>query len=276
MTTFDDAIASAAAAPDPVARNRAITGVYAHLGRALADVVGHDDANWLHFGAWASASAGEVISGNRRAPGFSRRAVVEGNTAIITDIGPRFARFLEHAQAHRDVPARLDAILGDPALTESPELADAFACYARLASSSHGMTDRRERAQLMFRANVRVAHHEQRFADPLIDAAIPGQGILGALASPIITVGLPERTVRVTRDVPRPRYLGGAAWPDVLDRLDDPVLADLARLYRQDPNSAVHSNAPDWQDLNERMGYIFCLFRAYQCDPDLQGSPLEA
>lgn len=275
MSRFDDAIASTAGVADPVARNRAITAVYVDIGRAVAHVVGNDDANWLHFGSWASASAGEVISGARRAPGFSRRAVIEGNTAIITDVGPRFAAFLDHTRAHGSAPSLLDAVLEDPLLTESAELADAFSCYARLAIERDPSGDPHERAQLMLRANIRIAHHEQRFADPMIDAAIPGGGLLGALASPLITVGLPERTVRVAQDVPRPRYLGGAAWPDVLDVLDDPVLVDLIRLYRQDPDSARHSNAPDWQDLHERMGYICCLFRAYQRDPDLQTSPLE-
>ncbi len=274
MLVDDRLIAAAVEIDSPGPRNRAITSAYAVLARALESVLGDRDANWLHFGAWASASAGTVIRGDRMTPKNVRAAVLKGNTAIIGDIGPRFARFLALHSGSAGVPELRSRVADDPLLTESQELADAFDCYARLASPASDELDDRTRAQLTLRANVQVAHHEQAYADPIIDEAIPGGSLLGALSSTGVTFRIPDGTLRVTRDVPRPRYLDGAQWPAVLDALDDPGLVALAAGFRQDESSTRHSDAPDWQDLDERMGFIFCLFRSYQRDAAIRQSPL--
>ena len=273
MDSLESLIDEAVSVPEPQARNRSITSVYVALSRAMEAVVGATDANWLHFGAWASASAGAVIRGERVGDRWAAQDVLSGNTAIIADIGPRFARFLRLHEVSRG-SAELDSLVSrDPRLNESSELADAFSCYAALTAGRPAQSDDRSRAQMMLRANVQVAHHEQRFADPLIDAAIPGGWLLGTMASQAVIVRLPDGNLHVTRDVPRPTYLCGEQWPAELNALDDPALVTLARRYGQDTDTAVSSNAPDWQDLNERMGFIFCLFRAYQRDPALRGGP---
>ena len=271
MTTFERSIAKTVRIPDPEARNREITSLYVRLSRAMERVVGRTDANWLHFGAWASASAGTVIRGESPGSQWAAPDVLAGNSAIIADIGPRFSRFLQLHESSRSTSEFGSLVSGDPLLTESAELADAFASYAALAAPE-AVTDR-QRAQLMLRANVQVAHHEQRFADPLIDAAIPGGSLLGTVTSQAISFRLPDGEIRVTRDVPLPTYLCGEQWPAALDVLDDPALLALASRYAQDPHSTRASNAPDWQDLDERMGFIFCLFRAYQRDPAITGGP---
>jgi hypothetical protein len=48
--------------------------------------------------------------------------------------------------------------------------------------------------------------------------------------------------------------------------LDDPDLHQLAGRFGQDLHSAVHSDAPNWESYDERMGYIFTFLRAYQQD----------
>lgn len=53
--------------------------------------------------------------------------------------------------------------------------------------------------------------------------------------------------LELSHDVPRPAYLGGG----------------------QDPHSAHGSGAPDWESYHERMGYIFTLLRAHQCDSSM-------
>ena len=70
-----------------------------------------------------------------------------------------------------------------------------------------------------------------------------------------------------------PGYLGGEQWPTALRALRDPRLVELARAYGQDVDSARRSNATSWEHFEERMGYIFCFFRAYQRDPALRGLP---
>ncbi|MBI1351491.1 MAG: hypothetical protein GC156_10265 [Actinomycetales bacterium] len=268
-------IATSVRIPDAAARNRAITETYVSLSRALAGILGSRDANWLHFGAWASASAGVVIRGEGHAPRAVMDTVLVGNSAIIADIGPRFVRFLDlvdGGQAGRELD---QYVAEDPLLAETAELADAFACYARLAAPDGATTTARQRAQLMLRANVQIAFHEQRCADPIIDDAVPGGALLGALTSQAIQFHLPDATLRVSRDVPRPAYLRGRQWPDDLVTLEDEHLARLASAYGQDDDSTRASNATDWQDLQERMGFIFCLLRAYQQDPSIRENPLE-
>ena len=261
---------------DPVARNRAITAEYVRLAHDLGAVVGTTDANWLHFGAWASASAGIAIRGEHLPVDLGvdagRTAVLRGNTAIISDVAPRFEAFLDCAQRHE--PARLAAaVRAHPLLGASDALADAFACYAALASDPPPTGP--ARAQLMLRANLGIAHHEQQFADAVIRDAVPGGSVVGRLASLAIVLRLPDGDLRVSRDVPPPGYLAGRPWPADLAVLTDDRLLALAAAYGQDLTTPVHSDAPDWQDFDERMGYIFCLFRAYQQDPAIRRPPLE-
>jgi hypothetical protein len=267
-----DHLSSITDEPDPARRNHAITAHYVRLSRRMEQVVGSTDANWLHFGAWASASAGVVIRGDHvpiELPvDVGREAVLAGNTAIIADVAPRFERFLDIAATSRSV---VEDVSTDHLLTETSHLADAFRCYSLLAAT--GVTAAPERAQLMLRANLGIAHHEQAFADTLIDAAIPGRGLVGRLATATIVLQFPDGDLRVSRDVPAPAYLDGRQWPDDLDPITDPQLLRLAEEYGQHLDSTRHSDAPDWQDLDERMGYIFCLFRAFQQDPAIRTSP---
>lgn len=98
---MDDSLDAIMAADDPAARNRAITALYVRLSRRTAGVVGGQDANWLTFGAWASASAGRFIRGDE----------------LPVDWGA-------------------DRVPVTPGLNDFPELVDAFQPYARAAACS--------------------------------------------------------------------------------------------------------------------------------------------
>jgi hypothetical protein len=259
---------------DPVARNYAITRVYHQMSEQVAGVVGRSDANWLTFGAWASSTAGRFIRGEGVPTRWGASAVAEGNAAIIADIGPRFARFLLLA-GDVDAPSLPDAVSDDPRLTESEELAEAFGCYAVLVAGGTdgpGPDDVR-RAELMLRANLLVAHHEQRFADDFIDDAIPLGGVAGILATRFVSIGIPDGDLDVCRAVPQPSYLAGRQWPDALATIRDARVRDLLVAYGQPVDDVTESAASSWEDFDERMGFIACFFRAYQRDPDLFALP---
>ena len=257
---------------DPGARNYAITRTYWDLARRLDGVLGTQDANWLTFGTWASASAGRFIRQESLPVGWGVEAVAAGNAAIITDIAPRFVAFLDLAREWG--PSGLaPAVASCPELTATAELAESFECYARAAGLGAGADDDTIHAELMLRANTLIAHHEQRLADVFVDRALPLSGHVGTLATLAVTLSLPEGEVRVSHDVAPPSYLGGEQWPAPLRALRDPRLVDLARAYGQDVDSARRSNATSWEDFDERMGYIFCFFRAYQRDPALRSLP---
>jgi hypothetical protein len=278
-------VARVVAQPDPLARNAAITRGYHALSEAVAALLGRDHANWLTFGQWASAEARESIDGTG-VPPLARpffgeeiaRAVAAGNAAIFGDVAPPFIRFVTLFAACRRSGANVTearaALLADPQVAASEDLVRAFGAYAdALELRLDGDPAPRRRAARMLVANVSVGAHEQRVADPYVRAAIPGRWISAVVATSHMGLRLPEGTLALHRDVPPPPYLGGAMFPPDLVHLDDVDALALARRFGQDPESAVDSDAPDWESYGERMGFIFTLLRAHQCDPALFGLP---
>lgn len=275
---------------DVVERNRAITRGYHALSEAVAALLGRSDANWLTFGQWASAEAGRAIRGES-IPALARpllggaieRAVAGGNAAVFGDVGPPFARFVvafrDHPSAQHDpgeAAAILEALFATPELRESVDLRDAFAAYVDVLLLRHTSPDlAARRAQRMLVANVSVGAAEQVVADPFVKAAIPGRSIVAVIATAHLGIHLPDASLALDRDVPPPAYLGGAQFPPELAALDDPDLCALAARFGQDPSSAADSDAPDWEDYQERMGFIFTFLRAYQRDPALFVMPTD-
>jgi hypothetical protein len=273
-------IAQVVAITDPLERNTTITCGYHELSEAVAGILGRDHANWLTFGQWASAEARASIDG-RAVPEAVRpffgseiaAAVTAGNAAIFGDVAPPFIAFV---RAYRDLghtpgPGALEQarvrLLADPRIAGSEDLGRAFGAYADAVELlAAGDPDPARRAQRMLVANASVGAHEQVVADPYVRAAIPGRWISAVVATSHMGLTLPEGVLERSRDVPPPAYLGGAAFPPLLARLDDPDARALARRFGQDLQSAEASDAADWESYEERMGFIFTLLRAYQCD----------
>ncbi|HYO41693.1 MAG TPA: hypothetical protein VES19_00715 [Candidatus Limnocylindrales bacterium] len=276
-------VAHVVADPDPLRRNAAITRGYHALSEAVAAILGHDHANWLTFGQWASAEARESIDGTG-VPAVVRpffgdeimRAVADGNAAIFADVAPPFIRFVtiysdtrERTDAASRQRAR-EALLATPQIAASEDLVRAFGAYADAVELlAAGDPDPARRAERMLVANASVGAHEQHVADPFVRAAIPGRWISAVVATSHMGLRVPEGVLELQHDVPLPGYLGGAQFPPGLDRLDDPEALALAVRFGQDPDSAEGSDALDWESYDERMGFIFTLLRAYQGDPAL-------
>ncbi len=283
-------IATIVAIPDIIERNHAITRGYHALSEAVAALLGRGDGNWCTFGQWASAEAGRAIRGES-IPRLIRpilgpeieRAVADGNAAVFGDVGPPFARFVtafRDAPAARRDPERADAVLAElctwDELVGSPDLARAFRAYTDVLLLGDGTDAERgeHRAQRMLVANVSVGAAEQIVADPFVRAAIPGRSLLAVIATAHLGIHLPDATLALDRDVPAPTYLGGLPFPRALMELNDPDLLMLADRFDQDPSSAAHSHAPDWEEYKERVGFIFTFIRAYQQDPALFALPV--
>jgi hypothetical protein len=276
-------IARVVAEPEPLVRNAAITIGYHALSEAVAWILGHDNANWLTFGQWASAEARGSIDGSS-VPAVVRpffgedisRAVADGNAAIFADVAPPFIRFVGLFATVRDTPdpAELgpvrEALLDDPLIAVSGDLVRAFGAYADAADLlAAGDPDPGRRAERMLVANASVGAHEQRVADPFVRAAIPGRWISAVAATSHMGLRIPEGVLELERDIPPPAYLGGAQFPPALEDLQDPEAMELALRFGQDLGGATASGAPDWESYDERMGFIFTLLRAHQCDPAL-------
>ena len=79
---------------------------------------------------------------------------------------------------------------------------------------------------------------------------------------------LEGKDLDVCRDVPAPSYLVGRRYPEVLDRLVNVELCELARRFGHAIGDDVGaSDAATWESFEERMGYIFAFFRAFARDP---------
>lgn len=290
-------VARVVAMPDPLRRNAAITRGYHALSEAVAAILGYDHANWLTFGQWASAEARDSIDGTG-VPAVVRpffgeeiaRAVADGNAAIFADVAPPFIRFAtlfagagagsgtgSGARSGADPGALAqarEAILAEPQVAASEDLVRAFGAYADAASMlADGDPEPQRRAERMLVANASVGAHEQHVADPYVRAAIPGRWISAVVATSHMGLRVPEGMLELAHDIPPPAYLGGASFPAALERLDDRDAIELAVRFGQDLGSADASSALDWESYDERMGFIFTLLRAYQCDPALFALP---
>jgi hypothetical protein len=277
---------------DPVARNVAITHGYHELADAVAGLLGHDNANWLCYGQWASAEAGRAIR-RETIPLLLRpfigdevaEAVAGGNAAVFGDVGPTFVRFVVAFEAEpeavhdRERAMRiLDRLLAHPQLAASEDLQRAFRAYtdAMLLRGDPAPDAAVRRAQRMLAANTSIGAHEQVVADPFVRAAIPGSSLIAVAATAHLGIHIPDGALELDADVPAPTYLDGAAFPAALADLHDPDVLELAARFGQDLTSAIHSDAPNWEDYRERMGYIFTFLRAYQQDPRMFELPPDA
>jgi hypothetical protein len=270
---------------DPLQRNAAITRGYHDLSEAVAGLLGRRHANWLTFGQWASAEARRSIDGEA-VPAAIRplvgddvaAAVAAGNAAIFADVAPPFIRFVREMRPVTSPDPQIEAAFGrlaaHPQLAGSEDLTSAFRAYAdALRLRLLGEEGSQAFANRVLVANASVGAHEQRVADPFVRAAIPGRWIAAIAATMHMGIRIPEGVLELSRDVPPPDYLGGAMFPPGLETLADPDALALAVRFGQDPDSAARSDAPDWESYDERMGFIFTLLRAHQCDPALFALP---
>ena len=295
---------------DPIARNYAITDGYHRLSMQMGTFVCHENANWTTFGQYASAAAGRTIRGEN---GWLQKllapraddVVAEGNRAIFADIAPPYEALIALLRAHLqkaeadELRGWLDRdILERRSLDVSDTMAVALRAYLEaaimkrdaLARGDDGVVARRAVAQQILKGNLAIAAHEQELAQPFIERAIPDTvaWVLGRifnalptddiceLATGRIELDAGDEHLWVCRDVPRPRYLEGAQYPDDLLELEDPwIIEQLPAWDNQKLNDTTRSDADNWQEYAERMGYIFHFFRSYQRMPGLFDGPAD-
>lgn len=118
---------------------------------------------------------------------------------------------------------------------------------------------------------VPVSSVVRRMTSIRLDALITCR-MKGILATRLVSIGLPDGDPDVCRTVPRPSYLAGWQWPTVLQTIDEARVRELLS-YGQPVDDASESAAPTWEEFDERMGFIVCLFRGYQRDPVLFALP---
>ncbi len=177
----------------------------------------------------------------------------------------------------------LEVALADSLFDPAPDLADALEAYQAAVVLREIVGDPPSDseadsalAELMLLGNVKVAAHEQRIADDLIDEAMPLGGLFGRITTRFVEVITPDGPLDVCRDVPIPGYLAGNRYPPVLAQLARAELCELAdRFDHALDGNVIGSRATCWECYDERMGFIFCFFRAFARDARYFDVPTE-
>jgi hypothetical protein len=154
--------------------------------------------------------------------------------------------------------------------------------------------DAKRKAELMLLANFKVGLHEQTRLQPHIEGAMNApvrEGLLDVLASgrpaaaggesimrawrhlatrAVMHYRLPYGALPVSGDLPR--LPTRRTYPDVLADLDHPELETVVHRYGTQSGPRLFKSR-DWANLDQRMQFIFELFRTRQKSLELFDPP---
>jgi hypothetical protein len=294
------AISEACAEPQPALSNRAITQVHYELSEALAERLGRcGGPNFHTWAVWGSRKAGVTIrqedldsairnatvtagivggiigaaaglsSGRllriltepvnatigtilgtvaggwtgRRIAIWSREKasslVLAGNQTVLVDIGTQSARFLElleNGASSEDRRTFLAGLRPGPTETQGQDrLATAFRSYLVAFDS----TDPAIKREAMIAGNCEIVYHEHIRLEPYIRGAMPFI-IRRCATDRLMSYEIGDKTLKVGQDL---------------------------------PNNETSTAARDWTRTEERMRYVFSLFRSQHDAPEVFSAP---
>lgn len=220
------------------------------------------------LGAVVGAAAGRALArwSRRRASAL----VLEGNRTVLEDIGGRTLAYLRALAA--GTPGALAAFFASfrPGPTErggQDLLAEAFARY----DAARTEQDLQRRCEATYFANCLAVLHEHVRLDPLIRGAMP-YIVRRCVTQRLMTYDVGRSVYSVSQDVPA---FGATPFPPELRELRDPrvraFLEQAATHGHLDPLRGTR--ARDWTRLEERMRYVFLLFRAKHTDSEVWSAP---
>jgi CRP-like cAMP-binding protein len=221
-----------------------------------------------------------------------------GNIKVFGEIGPIFAQMTtEFHDAREFDPAALDGFIERLALRTGPSdaggqdtLRQAIAHYY----DAMFQPDPKRKAELMLLANFKVGLHEQIRLQPHIAGAMNApvaDDLFEVLGSPqwanearesmtrawrhlatraIMRYRLPYGAVPVSGDLPL--LPNRRTYPDVLATLEHPELKAVAHRYDTHSGPRLFKSR-DWANLDQRMQFIFNLFRTRQKSLELFDPP---
>lgn len=284
---------------DKVERNQNVTDSYHEISQDFDDFLnppGKEDAgnNWFDYAKWASREVGDGIQGKDLPTGSgltdAQDILSEGNTKVYDDIAPDAQAFLkEFGQDQEFDQAKYDEWSKRFGDDEGGQLKkDAFGAYYEARFED----DPKKRQELTLLGNLKIAEHEQKLLDPVIDKAfdpVDNSGWLGTAAKiaggPVggfVVDKLGEQGARIfgNPDIKVPDGQGGFANPSLKDDLQgqvpgnlqdpqDPRLQEMLSDWGADTNSLEGTGAGDWSDLDQRMKYISQMMKTNANNEDL-------
>lgn len=238
---------------------------------------------WLTKLHWViiplSALFGMVCGGlvGRQIAIYSRREaarlILTGNRIVLEDIGKQTARFvaLFHDKSEED-PVALEEYLaglrpGDTASGGQDLLRRAFAQYyaARYA------TDLKQKHEAAYFANCLAVYHEHIRLEPYIKKSMPFI-IRRCATKRMMQFDVGAVCLKVSEAVPA---LDGVPFPDTLHDLSNEELSAFLSVENEWARSG-NGPARDWTNINDRMRYIFRLFRALHLERAVLDQPYKA
>ena len=275
MTTFEQwikAIKDACIEPDPARSNQLITRLHYLLSEALAARLGREGGpNFHSWAVWGSRKAGVTIRqedldsaiGNatmtaglvgcvigavtgvfgRQLAIWSRakaaKLMLRGNQIVIQDIGEQSARFLgllENGATSEGREAFFAGLRTGPTERHGQDrLATAFHSYLAAFDSN----DLEAKRAAMIAGNCEIVYHEHIRLEPYIRGAMPFI-VRRCVTQRLMTYQIGERVLTVGEDVP------GIPTPTA---------------------------ARNWAKIEERMRYVFALFRKFHNAPEVFSMP---
>ncbi|WP_263353584.1 hypothetical protein [Acidicapsa acidisoli] len=220
------------------------------VGSVIGAATGVLAGRWLHWGPYYStavigAGIGTLTGGwtGRQIAIWSRekaaRLILQGNQTVLQDIGEQSARFLELLENDATREGREAFFAGlRPGSTErhgQDRLATAFRSYLAAFDSNDLETKRAE----MIAGNCEIVYHEHIRLEPYIRSAMPFI-IRRCATRRLMTYEIGEKVLTVGEDLP------GIPTPTA---------------------------AKNWAKIEERMRYVFALFRKFHNSPEVFSAP---
>lgn len=221
------------------------------------------------FGMFCGSAVGRQIAIYSRRE--AARLILTGNRIVLEDIGGQTARFvaLFHDKSEEDADA-LKAFLAElrPGKTASGGqdlLRQAFTQYyiARYAK------DLKQKHEAAYFANCLAVYHEHIRLEPYIKKSMPFI-IRKCATKRLMQFDVGAVCLKVSEAVPA---LDGVPFPDTLHQLSSRELSDFLDGENEWRGGLGSGPARDWTNINERMGYIFRLFRAMHLERSVFDKP---
>jgi hypothetical protein len=220
------------------------------VGSVIGAAMGIFAGRWLHwapdyFTAAVGASVGALTGGLTGrviaiwSRGKAAKLILMGNQIVIQDIGEQSARFLEllenGATSERREAFFAGLRVGPTERQGQDRLATAFHFYLAAFDSN----DQEAKCAAMIAGNCEIVYHEHIRLEPYIRGAMPFI-VRRCATQRLMTYEISERVLTVGEDLP------GIATPTA---------------------------ARNWAKIEERMRYVFALFREFHNAPEVFSKP---
>ncbi|MDT4897590.1 MAG: hypothetical protein QOH25_2667 [Acidobacteriota bacterium] len=221
------------------------------------------------FGMFCGSAVGRQIAIYSRRE--AARLILTGNRIVLADIGKQTARFVElfHDKEEEDADS-LKAFLaelrgGETASGGQDLLRQAFTQYyiARYAK------DLKQKHEAAYFANCLAVYHEHIRLEPYIKKSMPFI-IRKCATKRLMQFDVGTVCLKVSAEVPA---LDGVPFPETLHHLSNQELSDFLNGENEWRSGFASGPARDWTNINERMRYIFRLFRAMHLEQSVFDQP---